>query len=124
LEQGNRGATTIESTHQVDAQDFVPDFIRQCIEIGVVDEARSARVVDQHVEAAKFLATAANHCPDLGFVGDIAAAENGRHAVAFHLFERLLRLILGTRIVDGNCQPALGQQHRRRATDSRRRSSD
>src|SRR4029077_4001374 len=95
LEKRKRGPTTIKSTLQVHAQDLIPNLIRQRIQIGVIDEARGAGVVDQNVEASELIVAAPYHGTDFSFDGDIAPAENSRHAMAFHFFERLLRLFLG-----------------------------
>jgi len=85
LEKWKRGPTTIKSTLQIHAQDLVPDFIRQRIQIGVIDKARGAGVVDQNVEASKLMAAAPNHGSDFSFDGDIALAENRRHPIGFSL---------------------------------------
>ena len=61
---------------------------------------------------------------DFGFDADIAFAKDCGHAVAFHFFERLLRFLFRTRIVDRDGQPALGQTYRCRATNACRGTRD
>ncbi len=48
-------------------------------QIGVVNKARRAGVVDQHIQPAQFVSATRHHGPDFFFMGDIALAQDGRH---------------------------------------------
>ena len=52
-EQRHRRPTSVKRALEIDAENVVPDFVGQRVEIGGIDEMRRAGVVDEHVEAAE-----------------------------------------------------------------------
>ena len=112
------GAGGLEWAFEVDGEDAVPVFIAHGVEVGEVDEAGGAGVVDEDVEAAECFDCFLNHGAAGGIVGDISLGDDGLGAGRAALVGDGLGAVGGLVVVDGHAAAGLGELQRGGGADA------
>lgn len=89
LAQLRRGcAAAVKRALDVHAENVVPDFLGEPVQIGMRDEMRGAGAVDQDVEPAEPAKRRGDHRLDRGLVRDVGAMADGLSTKACELGHR------------------------------------
>ena len=117
-ECGAGGAGGLKGAFEVDGEDAVPVFIAHGVEVGEVDEAGGAGVVDEDVEAAECFDCFLNHGAAGGIVGHIALDDDGFGTGGAALIGDGLGAVGGLVVVDGYAAAGLCEHHCRGGADA------
>ena len=112
------GAAAVEDAAQVGAEDVVPDFVGDGIEVVVGDEVGHGAVVDEDLEGAELVDGGLDEALAVGVVAEIGPDGDGLAAAGADAFDDFVGGVGAAEVVDDDGCAELGEEFGGGAADA------